>query len=221
MKEENKDKVKNPMSIKGIAEHLKVSAEVAIKDYSDGEQVTRKSAQKTASISSILKNWIQSAAAVFKLDVQGVVENKTAVIVYTGEERIVKIAMLEEKLVSDWIMEMVKKNSDGTRANSVALKRQYFEDLKTEILSFDMFEGAEKLDAELKEQKAERKEQAKSKIQKQKKTEEAVSEFEENAEEFSEQVAEEFEENLTGEDFEETPSVEGEFEDEFGDDTFD
>ena len=28
MKEENKDKVKNPMSIKGIAEHLKVSAEV-------------------------------------------------------------------------------------------------------------------------------------------------------------------------------------------------
>lgn len=220
MKEENKDKVKNPMSIKGIADHLKASAEVAIKDYSDGEQVTRKSAQKTASISSILKNWIQSAAAVFKLDVQGVVENKTAVIVYTGEERIVKIAMLEEKLVSDWIMEMVKKNSDGTRANSVALKRQYFEDLKTEILSFDMFEGAEKLDAELKEQKAERKEQAKSKIQKQKKTE-AATEFEENAEEFSEQVAEEFEENLTGEDFEEIPSVEGEFEDEFGDDTFD
>lgn len=221
MKEENKDKVNNPMSIKGIADHLKVSAEIAIKDYSDDEQVTRKSAQKTASISSILKNWIQSAAAVFKLDVQGVVENKTAVIIYTGKERIVKIAMLEEKLVSDWIMEMVKKNSDGTRANSVALKRQYFEDLKTEILSFDLFEGAEKLDAELKEQKAERKEQAKSKIQKQKKTEEVAGEFEETAEEFSEQLAEEFEENLTGEDFEETPSVEGEFEDEFGDDTFD
>ena len=114
-----------------------------------------------------------------------------------------------------------KDKSDGTRANSVALKRQYFEDLKTEILSFDLFEGAEKLDAELKEQKAERKEQAKSKIQKQKKTEETAGEFEETAEEFSEQLAEEFKENLTGEDFEEAPSVEGEFEDEFGDDTFD
>ena len=211
MKEENK--VKNPMSIKGIADYLKEYSETAKKIKAE-EQVVIESVQKTASISSILKNWIQGASSVFGIEIQGIIKDKAAVIVYSGTKNTASVASASEKIVSDWIMEMVKKNSDGTRANSVALKRQYYEDLKTELLSFDLFEGAEKLEEDLKAQKAEKQAQAKAKIAKQKAAED--NEFEEapSGEEF-EDVGSDFEETPV-EDFEE-PTVEGEFNEEFGD----
>lgn len=182
---ENLTSEKNPMNIKGIAEFFKAQAEKLNDDPSTG--VTMKSLQKTASISSILKCWIQGASSIFKnVSVQGMVENKLAVLVYSGNEESCKEAMKCEKIADLWIMEMVKENSDGTRASSVNLKRQYYDDLKTELMSFDLFAGAEKLEADLEKQKADKKAAAKAKLAK-KTMGDFKEEHAEDANEFEEQ----------------------------------
>ncbi len=88
----------------------------------------------TKSISSIHKLWIRMVNAYFRCSVEGVVENNLAFFVYRGLKSEIDKAKNAYDYAEKEIMQMVKMQTDGSRANSVAIKKSLWSEFYSDFM---------------------------------------------------------------------------------------
>lgn len=144
---------------------------------SEGESFLLNVDLKTSTVSLIHKNMIYILMDLFPESmVAADVAGKKAVMTITGPQLLVETVNFVRGLIEETIMAFVKANTDGTRASSVSLKRQYYKDLANEVSdmvspvvidgnsSEDSKKEETKKDIEKEENKKEEKSAKKSKV---------------------------------------------------------
>lgn len=132
---------------------------------SEGEPFLLNVDLKTSTVSQIHKNIIHILMDLFPESmVVADVAGKKAVMTITGPQLLVETVNFIRGLIEETIMAFVKVNTDGTRASSVSLKRQYYKDLANEVsdmVSPVVIEGSSSEGTKKEETKEETKEEAK------------------------------------------------------------
>ena len=101
---------------------------------SEGESLVLNVDLKTSTVSQIHKNMIHILMDLFPESmIVADVAGKKAVMTITGPQLLVETVNFVRGLIEETIMAFVKANTDGTRASSVSLKRQYYKDLANEV----------------------------------------------------------------------------------------
>lgn len=111
-----------------------------VQDASTNEIVEVASIQSTKGISPLKKQWASSISTFAGITVD-LLTGEESVIVYHAKPKLAEVIKQLESYVEECIMKLVKVHSDGTRTGSVSLKCKYYDDLCSDLLTTDMFEG--------------------------------------------------------------------------------
>lgn len=100
------------------------------------------SVQSTKGISPLKKQWASAVSTFCKIHVECSTDPESNII-YNAHKVLANELKELESLVECEVMKLVKKHSDGTRSSSVSLKRKYYDDFCSELLTTDLFLGEE------------------------------------------------------------------------------
>lgn len=114
------------LKVEQVVNEIKTRFVVSVKEENP---VVREVILKTASVSPLTKSWVSAAKALYPdLNIQALTDAGTKVskVIYKGNSNEVEQAIKASEFLEDQVMLMVKANSNGTRSNSVELKRSYY-----------------------------------------------------------------------------------------------